>query len=32
VVAKRVEADLLLTGVGAVLTATSLFGIYRALS
>ena len=31
-VAKRVNADLLLTVVGLVLTATSLFGLYRALS
>lgn len=31
-VAKRVNADLLLTFVGLVLTATSLFGLYRALA
>ncbi len=31
-VAKRVNADLLLTMVGVVLTLTSLFGLYRALS
>jgi uncharacterized membrane protein YfcA len=31
-VAKRVNADLLLTFVGLVLTATSLFGLYRALT
>ena len=30
-VAKRINADLLLTFVGIVLTATSLFGLYRAL-
>jgi uncharacterized membrane protein YfcA len=32
VIAKRVNADLLLTMVGIVLTLTSLFGLYRALS
>ncbi len=32
VIAKRVNADLLLTMVGTVLTLTSLFGLYRALS
>lgn len=31
-IAKKVNADLLLTMVGVVLTATSLFGLYRALS
>ena len=31
-VAKRVEPDLLLTGVGTILTVTSLYGVYRALS
>ena len=31
-VAKRINADLLLTFVGVILTATSLFGLYRALS
>jgi uncharacterized membrane protein YfcA len=31
-IAKRVNADLLLTLVGTVLTLTSLFGLYRALS
>jgi uncharacterized membrane protein YfcA len=32
VIAKRVNPDWLLTMVGAVLTLTSLFGLYRALS
>ena len=31
-VAKRVNADLLLTFVGLVLTATSLYGLWRALA
>jgi uncharacterized membrane protein YfcA len=31
-VAKRINADLLITFVGLVLTATSLYGLYRALS
>jgi uncharacterized membrane protein YfcA len=30
--AKRVQADLLLTMVGTVLTITSIYGLYRALS
>jgi uncharacterized protein len=32
IVAKRVKADFLLTMVGVVLTVTSLYGVYRALS
>jgi uncharacterized membrane protein YfcA len=32
IVAKRIEPDFLLTMVGAVLTLTSLYGVYRALS
>jgi uncharacterized membrane protein YfcA len=31
-IAKRINADLLLTFVGVILTATSVFGLYRALS
>jgi uncharacterized membrane protein YfcA len=31
-IAKRINADLLLTFVGLILTATSVFGLYRALS
>jgi uncharacterized membrane protein YfcA len=32
IVAKRIEPDFLLTMVGAVLTITSLYGVYRALT
>ena len=31
-IAKRVQADTLLTFVGALLTLTSLYGLYRALA
>jgi uncharacterized membrane protein YfcA len=31
-IAKRIQTDLLLTMVGVVLTATSLYGLYRALA